>query len=205
MFPGMRRFLWACVTCALLAPARPLAGAQDTAAAAAEQAARQDAEERYKRLNSLVEDLQASQIRLQKRLEALREEIQTAREEHLKSTQGQVTREDLRKLVEKVQEIDRKREEDKKLILEELKKLAAAPLPEPPPRRAANTEPPPAAPQKGYDYVIKAGDSVELIAAAYRKNGVKVTADQILKANPKLKPTKLRVGQKVFIPDPNAP
>ena len=46
-------------------------------------------------------------------------------------------------------------------------------------------------------------DSGHVIARAVDQ-GVKVTTTQILKANPKLDPAKLYVGQKVFIPDPNA-
>ncbi len=63
---------------------------------------------------------------------------------------------------------------------------------------------PPATPQKGYEYKVQAGDTIAAIAKAYRAQGVKVTTDDILKANPKVDPTKLYVGQKIFIPDPNA-
>ena len=38
---------------------------------------------------------------------------------------------------------------------------------------------------------------------AYRANGVKVTVAEVLKANPGLNPNKLRVRQKIYIPDPS--
>ena len=56
--------------------------------------------------------------------------------------------------------------------------------------------------EKGYDYVIQKGDTLSIIALAYREKGIKITSEQILKANPGLKPNSLRVGQKVFIPAP---
>ena len=52
--------------------------------------------------------------------------------------------------------------------------------------------------------VIGAGP-VGAIVAAYQKKGVKVTLEQVKKANPNLKPKQLHVGQKLFIPDPALP
>ena len=60
-------------------------------------------------------------------------------------------------------------------------------------------------PKNGYTYVVKAGDTLEAIVKAYGQNGVKVTVDQVLKANPKLKPNAMSVKQKIFIPDAAAP
>ncbi len=70
--------------------------------------------------------------------------------------------------------------------------------------KAPEPDPEPAAPQKGYEYEVKSGDTIHAIVAAYQANGVKVSVNQVLKANPGLNPNKLRRGQKVFIPDPNA-
>jgi len=39
---------------------------------------------------------------------------------------------------------------------------------------------------------------------AYKDNNINVTMDQVLKANPGLKPEKLRVGQKIIIPAPTS-
>ena len=43
---------------------------------------------------------------------------------------------------------------------------------------------------------------LSIIALAYREKGIKITSEQILQANPGLKPNRLSVGQKVFIPAP---
>ena len=51
---------------------------------------------------------------------------------------------------------------------------------------------------------MQPGDSLGAIAKAYRDQGVKVTTKDILNANPGLDPTKLYVGKKIFIPDPDA-
>ena len=185
---------------------------------AAEAAAAQEREERYQKLRASVDDLQTAQATLQKRIGELSDEIQSLRretEQNADKTAGKfVTRDELRTLTDSVREIDRKREEDKKLILEEIRKLANTPVtvPEAPPKRTAKPEPAPdptaeaaPVPKNGYTYVVKAGDTLEAIVKAYGQNGVKVTVDQVLKANPKLKPNAMSVKQKIFIPDAAAP
>ena len=54
--------------------------------------------------------------------------------------------------------------------------------------------------EKGFEHVIQSGDTISTIALAYREKGIKITSDQILKANPGLKANSLKVGQKIFIP-----
>jgi nucleoid-associated protein YgaU len=51
---------------------------------------------------------------------------------------------------------------------------------------------------------VQKGDTLPAIAKAYREQGVKVTTTQILKANPGIDANKILIGQKIFIPDPNA-
>ncbi|MGH7953682.1 MAG: LysM peptidoglycan-binding domain-containing protein [Limisphaerales bacterium] len=114
---------------------------------------------------------------------------------------------DLKKLAAQVQEIDKKRQEDNQLILAEIEKLGkisggSAPthrLTSPSTSTDNSTS---AGPQKGYDYTIAPGDTVTSIAKACRAQGVKVTVEQILKANPGLDPKSLIVGKKIFIPAP---
>ena len=55
-------------------------------------------------------------------------------------------------------------------------------------------------PQKGYIYPILMGDTLPAIAQAYSDQGVLVTADQILEANPGLNPSDMTIGKKIFIP-----
>ena len=59
-------------------------------------------------------------------------------------------------------------------------------------------------PTKGYEYEIKPGDTLHLIAKAYRDQGVKVTTTEIIAANPKMNPNVLIPGKKIFIPDASA-
>jgi len=59
-----------------------------------------------------------------------------------------------------------------------------------------------AAPEKGFEHTVASGDTLSTIVQAYKKKGIKVTVDQILKVNPGLVPEKMKVGQKIFIPAP---
>lgn len=209
--------LFAALGLALIPVSSP---AQDAAARAAAAAERQDLEDRLKRLAGTVEALQATQEAQQKRLTALVEELRTAHDETARAGGKFATREEIKQLVEKIQELDRKREADKKLILEEIQKLAKAPVSAPRerpsgdgstgvtpkvPRTPANTEitqPGSTGPQKGYEHIIEKGQTLSAIIEAYRKEGVKVTLKQVLDANPTINEKKLSVGQKVFIPLP---
>jgi len=191
--------------------------AQDSAAGGG--AGDAEYEERYKRLNAMMEDLLVAQATLQKRVSALADELQSTREEIRRDGRQYAQHEDLRKLAEKLSEIDRKREDDKRLILEEIRKLAEVPMAEPPSRKGRESREPAkepvrepdagagagSEPQRGYEYVVKSGDTISAIVAAYQQSGVKVTVDQVLKANPKVDPKRIPVGKTIFIPDPAAP
>jgi LysM repeat protein len=164
-------------------------------------------EEQLNKLRGEVSALQTSNVELQKRLGDVLKELQDVREQAAKPTGNYASAEDLKQLAEKVREVDRKRAEDRELILDEIKKLGKAitagagraPKISDEPRSGGDK---PASPEKGYEYVIASGDTLSSVVAAYREKGVKVTVDQVLKANPTLKPESLKVGQKVFIPAP---
>lgn len=154
--------------------------------------------ERVDKLYGNVQDLIAANIELQKRVSDLSKELEALKQ---KSTQpaDAVTRDELRTYAQKLQEVDQKREADKKLIVNQIEDLAKA-------VRRAPAAPPSAGSggrvQQGYEYVIQDGDTLTAIVQAYRDDGIKVTVDDILKANPGLKPTALQIGQKVFVPAP---
>jgi LysM repeat protein len=59
-------------------------------------------------------------------------------------------------------------------------------------------------PIPGKPYVIHAGDSLASIAHAASVFGQLITVGEILKANPGLNPTKLRVGARIMIPGAEA-
>ena len=167
-------------------------------------------EERLNKLSGQIEDLMAARTADQKRISELSRELESVREQPAKPTANYATQEELKRLAEAVKEIDRKRLEDYDKIRAEILKLGktlSAPLA--PPKKNAPATPSdspvsdkPVAPEKGFEYVIQPGDTLSVIVQAYREKNVKVTVDQILKANPGLKPDKLRPGQKIFIPAP---
>jgi LysM repeat protein len=162
-------------------------------------------EERVNKLNGYIQDLREAQDAQRKQIDALAKEIGSLRQQIGKAGEGSATQEDLRKFAEKLQEIDRKREADMERVAKEIESLGkTAAKPNKPVANAETpdkTSPGPAN-EKGYPYEIKSGDTLSAIVAAYREQGIKVTVDQILKANPSLKATSLKPGQKIFIPAP---
>jgi LysM repeat protein len=168
-------------------------------------------EERLNKLAGRIDDLTAGQEALRKQIQALEREVESLREQMAKPAGTYASPEDLKRLAETVKEVDRKRIEDAERIHTELLKVAKAvtapapPTRKPPPGSAAERSPtePPATPEKGFgEYTVQKGDTISLIVQAYRDKNIKLTTDQILKANPGLKPEKLHVGQKIWIPAP---
>lgn len=211
----MRRLVWIFLVAALVWVPMPTVLAQDADAAAAE-ARRQAEEERYRRLNSVIEQMQADQVAIMNKLSKLGDEIGHLRDEidriKNKPAPNFASPEDVRRLADKVQELDQKRDSERRQMLDKLEKLAEMPPPtkqretkerketrEPAPSNTSST---PAVEMKGYEYVVQKGDSLSAIVAEYRKQGVKVTVDMVLKANTGLKANNLYVGKRIFIPDP---
>jgi len=175
-------------------------------------------EERFNRLAGQIEDLRSSQDALNKRLDSLTHEIEGLRGKLDKPSGNFASEEDLKSVAEATKEIDRKRLEDYEKIRTELKNLgrslaASAPAPRkttPAPTTDAPASDKTATPDKAtgsdkcFEYPVKKGDTLSLIVKAYRDNNINVTMDQVLKANPGLKPEKLRVGQKILIPAPTS-
>jgi LysM repeat protein len=167
-------------------------------------------EERLNKLSGQIQDLQAGQEALGKHFDSLGKAIESLRGQMDKPSGNYASDEDLKRLAEAVKEIDRKRLEDYEKIHTELKNLGkslAAPAPPvhksaPAPVNDSPTSEKSSISDKVFEYQVKKGDTLSIIAQAYRDNNIKVTTDQILKANPGLKAEKLRVGQKIFIPAP---
>jgi LysM repeat protein len=175
--------------------------------ARAQDAATQD---QIDQINGKIQDLLDAQAAQGKRIDALEKEIGDLSD---KSSQPGVAAnpDDLKKLAEQVQEIDKKRQDDNERILKELERLDKSMGVSPPSRKTAPSVLTPSTdgattsgPQKGYDYTIQDKDTLSAIAKAYRAQGIKVTTSQILAANPGLNPNSLVVGKKIFIPDPAA-
>jgi LysM repeat protein len=175
----------------------------------------QDAEltERISKVEGYVQDLQAAKDAQNKHVGALEREIADLRDKmNQPGANNYASAEDLQKLAGQVQELAKKQQADNDLILKEIEKLGKisggpASSHRPPPNASTTTttstdNPTPGGPQKGYYYTIQDKDTLSAIAKAYRAQNIKVTADQILKANPGLDPKSLVVGKKIFIPAP---
>jgi len=163
------------------------------------------------KLSGEIQDLQAAIGQQDKRLDALEKKVGDLSDKlNQPGGNNSASADDLKKLADEVQEVDRKRQSDNDAILKELEKLdKAMGVASPERKTTANTSTTETngaagAPQKGYEYQIASGDNLSAIAKAYRAQGVKVTVDQILAANPGLNPKNLIVGKKIFIPDANA-
>jgi hypothetical protein len=200
-----------------LLAARPLyLAAADQFADATALAAQRDSEERIKRLSADIQTVLDTQELIQKRqeefrqqLQKLSDEVRSLKEDKDRSSANSVSREELRKYIEHLKEqLDEQRESDKKLILSSIKELG-------------KTAPPPAvveAPKTNsrhateptddvFLYIVKKNDRLLDIIAVYneeyQKHGQgKITLEQVLKANPNLKPDHLVAGRKIRIPAP---
>lgn len=207
-FQRMKR-IFTCLLLSLLIAA-PLLRGQDSSAVAAA-ASRQEAQENYQTLKGHVDDLVAAQADTEKKIQALAKEIADLREQMGKPTANNyATRDDLKTLADAIRDVDAKRVADNEKMLNEISrqiaKLGRA-SGAPPPRSVEKPIPAdpgtgPKTSDEGFWYEVKPGDTFSKIAAAYREQGVKVTTDQIAKANPSVDSTKLKVGQKIFVPAP---
>jgi LysM repeat protein len=168
------------------------------------------------KLSGQIQDAQDAIVQQGKQLEAMEKEISDLRDKlNAPAVNNSASADDLKALAAQVQEIDKKRQDDRDLILKEIEKLGKVgggatvrSKPEPDADTASSGGDSPATdnsgPKKGYEYPVAAGDTLSAIVKAYREKGVKVTTSLILKANPGLDASKLYVGKKIFIPDPNA-
>jgi phage tail protein X len=163
------------------------------------------------KLSGQIQDLLDAQAAQGKRIDALEKQIGDLGDKmNQPGGNNFASADDLKNLAAQVQEIDKKRQDDNQKILDALDKLGKGGVStshKPPTVSTTTTDnstQTSTGPQKGYEYEIKSGDTVAAVAKAYRAQGVKVTTDQILAANPGLNPKNLIVGKKIFIPDANA-
>jgi LysM repeat protein len=165
-------------------------------------------QQQINKLNGQMQDLLDAQALQAKHITALEKEIGELRD---KSGGTGANQEDLQKLANQVQELAKKQQADNDLILKEIGKIGK--IGGTPSGRKSTPNVTTNTPtggtstggkESGYEYKVAAGDTLMIIAKAYRDQGIKVTAEQILKANPGLDPKSLKVGQKIFIPEPSA-
>jgi LysM repeat protein len=153
--------------------------------------------ERVNRLSVYVEELLADRARQQKQIADLTREVESLREQ-LATPRSEVSQGDMASLADSIREVDKKRQADRELILKEIEKLGKTLSSRPAPAASSRESAPP----KGFEYSVQPGDTLSAIVEAYRRQGYKVTVDEVLKANPGLKPTSMQVGQKIIIPQP---
>lgn len=206
-------------------------GSVARAADAVTLAAKQEAEADYKRLTATIEDYATSQAAQHKRIVELETAVSKLRDEVAHNNSDTANKESIRQLGELIQKVDKARIADNeritKRIEEEMKKLGDAikkmGAVAPPPRHTStptdgvagggNIAGKPAVPRsssnagpadEGFEYEVVSGDRPDKIAAKYQAEKVNVTARAIISANPTVDWTKLKVGQKLFIPKPKS-
>lgn len=195
----------------------PIPASAPPASTAAAIAAKEDAEERYKRMSADLQAVQSDNEALHAKITAMGQEIQTLREAMAHSADNSGIQDALKSLAGKIEEVDKKRLEDKDVISEEIRKaiggleatIKGAPAP---PIHESRSKPPTAsesaAAANGYSYTIADGDRLDLIVKAYNKDfkskGLKpITMKQAKDANPNVDWNRLKVGQKIVIPRPD--
>lgn len=190
--------------------------AQDTASTAATIAAKEDADERYKRLAADLQAVQSDNEALHAKITAMAQEIQTLRDAQAHAADNSGMQDELKRLAEKIQEVDKKRLEDKDVISDEIRKsigeLEASLRGSSVPSRSSGPKTPiiqdsPSS-DKGYSYTIKDGDTLGEIVKAYNRDykskGLKtISLRQAKEANPNVDWGRLKVGQKILIPRPD--
>jgi LysM repeat protein len=185
-------------------------------AATAARAQESATEQQLDKLSEQIQDMEAAQAAQEKRISALEQQINNlGSQANQAGSSGSASQDDLQKLAQQVQEIDKKRQEDNERVLKELerleKSLGGSPGHKSSPDLPPDITPTPlkshapatgGTPQNGYDYTVQKGDTLSAIAKAYREQNIKISTDEILKANPGLDPKTMKVGQKIFIPAP---
>ena len=196
----MRKILFGLFICAFTAS---LAPAQDAAT-----------QQLIDEINGRIQNLSEMQAAQGKKIADLEKQISDLSDKlNQPAVNNSASADDIKKLTRAIQEVDKKRQDDNDQIMKELEKLGKgggvsttshkAPSISTP-ASADNSTAKPGDKQNGYWQVVGSHDTVNAIAKAYQDKGIKVTTEQILAANPGLNPGKLKVGQKIWIPDPNA-
>jgi septal ring factor EnvC (AmiA/AmiB activator) len=184
--------------------------AQNPAAAAA---AREEAEERSRRMAADLGELKDNQALQRQQIAALEKSLRDLSDQIAKANNNAATQESLQRLGEQIKKVDETRVADNKRILETidelhrlLKNVAATPPPRltSPPPPVTNTARSATTSEEGFPYVVQKGDTLAGIVKAYRQQNIKVSSEAIISANPSVKWERLQVGQKIFIPKPKA-
>ena len=138
------------------------------------------------RLKERLNGIQVEQQNLAKELDAIRNatpQQDPALKARLDATERQL------------QAVNAAREQDRKAVVDELSHKMAAVMSTQAASGGGRSGSGARSAETGYEHIVKPGESLSAIAAAY-----KVSVSAILKANNLSSPNLLRVGQKLFIP-----
>ena len=184
-------------------------GAQDPSAVAA--AHREEMENNFKRMGAKMEQLEDSLRSQQQRISSLDAEIHSLRNEvdRLKTrNESAATQDSIKRLADKIEEVDKKRIADNDLIILQLKSIGktitksvipSEPRPEPTTSKQNSTEQT-GPPEDSLAYKVKDGDTLSRIIINLRAIKVNVTQKQVMEANPKVDWKRLQIGQTIYIP-----
>lgn len=150
-------------------------------------------QENLRKMDGRIEALELEVDRLQKALDASRNQQSTASQAQLQSVQASVA-----DLDQRLRSLDAKNEREKQEIIDRLSAKVAQLVG----GSSGGSRPKPSAPKKpvsgeGYEHVVQAGETLSAIAAAYN-----VRSADIIDANNLQNPNQLKAGQKLFIPAP---
>ena len=191
------------------------ASGQDAATNAADVAEKQGVDEKFKQLAADIQSLRDANQLLLEKVSALKDDLQQIRAEQSRLAASAVGHDDLKPLAQRIEEVDKRRQDDKDAISEQIKtsearlqKLLTSSAADPsgrPPVTGAT----PAAPgmADGFVYTIRDHDTFMDILKAYnetfKSKGMKtITLDALEKAHPDVDPKKLKINQKIVIPHP---
>jgi len=183
--------------------------------------------EELKRLAGEVADLKEANQSQQRRIRELASQVESLRsslrssEERFSTKLGDfISREELKKVVESIRDVDEKRDADKKLILDQISELGKK-LTLPPPdttsthkgsrkeSKQKESRQESSAPIEGdfYEYKVQKNDFFSKIVsdwnATLKEKGRKtISSDDVKRANPGLNVDKIYDGQKILLPFP---
>jgi LysM repeat protein len=168
--------------------------------------AREDAQiERQKILRAAdqIEAINDQHNKMVEEMEKLKAQIKAISEENagLAKQVAEIKTQALKEREALLDQISKLLAEQEKRLTEKIQQVAKAKTEETPRKPTPAKEP--AAnvkEEEGYDHVVQSGQTLWSIAQAYRDKGVKVTVEDIRKANNLKEGQGLRSGQKLFIP-----
>lgn len=210
MVVSMKPFICLAVSTWLLI-SLPAPAAGQASYGAQQYAEQQQAEERWRKLSSQVEEMERTQEVLRKRIATLELENSSLRSDVTRNSGAGVSPEEFQRVIkqitDKLKELDDKRIADNRAIVEQVKQsirdfkpVAAAPSPSRSPTVPDSTDPLPGT-QDGFNHILLEGQTISGVVQAFRAKGVKTSIQAVLDANPKIRdPKNIRAGTEIFVP-----